>query len=56
MNYATANQASKTGRIQVNIPKHVQDFLGWKPGDKLMIEENKSKDQVIITRIKKEDA
>lgn len=56
LNYATATQASKTGRVQVNIPKHIQDYLGWKPGDKLMVEENGAKDQVILTRIKKEKA
>lgn len=42
-------------RIQVNIPKDTQEFLGWKAGDDLLVEQNKPKDQIIITRIKKED-
>lgn len=41
-------------RIHVNIPKDVQEFLGWKAGDKLIVEQEKDKDRIIITRIKEE--
>lgn len=39
-------------RIQVNIPKDVQEFMGWKAGDKFIADRDKPNDRIILTRIK----
>lgn len=52
MNYVKAVRAANTERIQVNIPKDVQEFLGWSVGDKIMVDQSKAKDQIRLTRVK----
>lgn len=44
-----------TTRIQINIPKDVQEFLGWKRGDDFIIDQDKKNDRIIITRIKRKE-
>lgn len=43
---------AKSDQTAVRIPKDTQLFLGWKQGDTVIIDCNKDKDQIIITRVK----
>lgn len=52
MHYIKAVRAANTERIQVNIPKDVQIYMGWIVGDRFEVTENKAKDQIILTRVK----
>lgn len=46
---------AQTDATAVRIPQDTQTFLGWKQGDTVVIDSNKEKDQIIITRINKEE-
>lgn len=42
----------RTNRVQVSIPKTEQEFLGWKPGDIVMVIADKEADSITLKRIK----